>query len=92
MTTQDIARMGQIPVAEEIDHPTLIGVRTGQRTRLAGMVEGIINVLRMTGEMLNKAGYPSLGAFVVECAKRSTVDGKKGVSAGLFVRQVYLVR
>jgi hypothetical protein len=89
LMTQDISRLGQIPVAEEVDHPELKGVKTGRRTKLAGMVEQIVDVLHSTGAMLKKGGYPNLGAFVIECAKRSIVDGKTGVSGGMFVRQVF---
>jgi hypothetical protein len=89
ITIDDVARLAQIPVVEEVEHPTLRGVHTGRRTKLARMVEMIVDVLQGTGKILTGRGYPSLGAFVIECAKRSAVEGKPGVSGGVFVRQVY---
>ena len=87
LTTHDIAGLAQLPVSEEVPHPTIQGLNIGQRTQLAKMAEEIARVLRETGELLVKGGYQNLGAFVIECAKRAMVDGK-GVSASRFVYHV----
>jgi hypothetical protein len=86
MTIDGIANMAQLPVTEDVDHPDLEGVQIGQRTKLAGLVEDIVRVLNSTGEVLRRGGYQSLGTFVIDCAKRSNVDGR--VSGSRFVHRV----
>jgi hypothetical protein len=88
ITAHDIAEMAQLPVSEDIDHPTLQGVQIGRPTKLAKMAEDIAHVLSSTGQILRRGGIQSLGAFVVDCAKRSKVDDK-GVSASQFVYRVH---
>jgi len=87
ITGHDIAEMAQLPVSEDMDHPTLQGVQIGRPTKLAKMAEDIAHVLSSTGQILRRGGIQSLGAFVIDCAKRSKVDGK-GVSASQFVFRV----
>lgn len=88
ITAHDIASMAQLPVSEDIDHPTLQGVQLGRPTKLAKMAEDIAHVLSSTGQILRRGGVQTLGAFVIECAKRSKVEGK-GVSGSQFVYRVY---
>ena len=86
MTGDGIANMAQLPVSVDVDHPDLEGVQIGQRTKLARMVDGIVRVLNNTGEVLRRGGYQSLGTFVIDCAKKSNVDGR--VSGSRFVHRV----
>jgi hypothetical protein len=87
MTAHDIATLAQIPVSEEIPHPTIQGLQIGKSNQLARMAEEIAGVLRETGDVLVKGGYQTLGAFIIECAKRAKVDGK-GLSASRFIYHV----
>ena len=88
VTAEVIASMAQLPITEEVSHSTLEGVTVGQKTKLAGMVERIARVLRETGEVLRRGGYLNLGTFIIECAKRSKIDGKTGISGSIFIHQV----
>ena len=88
ITVHDVVEMGQIPVSEDVEHETMVGVTVNQRTKLVRMVEGIVHVLNETGEVLRGGGYQNLGAFMLDCAKRSKVEGK-GVSASVFIHHVY---
>jgi hypothetical protein len=88
VTEHDIVEMGQIPVSEDVKHEVLEGVTASKPTNLKRMVENIVSVLRETGEILKKGGYQSLGIFIIECAKRSSIEGK-GVSASMFIHHVY---
>jgi len=81
-----IANMAQLPLTEEVDHPSLDGVQIGQRTKLARMVEEIVRVLNSTGEILRTGGYQSLGTFVIDCGKNSYINGH--VSGSRFVHLV----
>ena len=85
VTAVEIANMAQLPLTEESAHPTIPGITMGTRTKLAEMAESIARVLKSTGEILRKGGYQSLGTFVIDCVKRSKVNGKEGVSGALFV-------
>lgn len=89
ITAHDIANMAQLPVSEDIDHPTLQGVQIGRPTKLAKMAEDIAHVLSSTGQVLRRGGMQSLGAFVIDCAKRSMVENK-GVSGSQFVYRVHI--
>ena len=51
-----IANMAQLPLTEEVDHPSLEGVQIGQRTKLARMLEEIVRVLNNTGKILRNGG------------------------------------
>lgn len=86
MTIDGIANMAQLPMIEEVDHPSLEGVQIGQRTKLARMVGEIVQILNNTGEVLRRGGYQNLGTFAIECAKKSNVDGR--VSGSRFVHRV----
>jgi hypothetical protein len=87
MTFDGIANMAQLLTVEEVDHPSLEGVQIGQRTKLARMVEELVRVLNDTGEILRRGGYQSLGTFVIDCAKKSNVNGQ--VSGSRFVHRVW---
>ena len=87
VTIDEIANMAQLPLTEDVNHPDLEGVQIGQRTKLARMVEAIVQVLNNTGEILKLGGYQSLGTFVIDCAKKSNVDGR--ISGSRFVHQVW---
>ena len=78
----DIASMAQIPISEEVDHPTIQGLKVEKPTKLAKLAKEIVFVLRSTGEILRSGGYQSLGTFIIECGKRS-----QG-SASVFVHHV----
>ena len=86
----DIASMAQLPISEAKDHPSLQGVQIGSPTKLAQMAKDIANVLSSTGEILRRGGIQSLGAFVLDCARRSKIEAK-GVSASQFVYLVILI-
>lgn len=88
VTDHDIVEMGQIPVSVDVKHEFMEGVTVSQPTKLKRMAENIGSVLRETGEILRSGGYQSLGTFVIECAKRSKVDGKTGASASMFIHHV----
>jgi hypothetical protein len=88
ITSHDIASMAQLPITEDIPHPTLEGVEIGQPTKLAKMTEAIVRVLNDTGEVLKNGGYQSLGTFVIDCAKKSKRE--KGISGSRFIHRVSL--
>lgn len=88
ITVHDVVEMGQIAVSEDVEHETMVGVMVSQPTKLVRMVEEIVRVLNETGEVLRGGGYQSLGAFMLDCAKRSKVEGK-GASASMFIHYVY---
>lgn len=88
LTVHDIASTAQLPISEDIAHPTLEGVTIEQRTKLAKMAEEITKVLNSTGTILKCGGFQSLGTFVIDCAKKS--KGEKGISASRFVHRVII--
>lgn len=88
ITTYDIASMAQLPITEDISHPSLEGVQIGQPTKLSKMAEDIARVLNDTGNILRHRGYQSLGTFVIDCLKRS--KDEKGISGSRFVHRVLL--
>ena len=88
ITEHDIVEMGQLPVSEDVRHEMMEGVTVSKPTKLKRMVENIVAVLRETGQILRRGGYQSLGTFAIDCAKRSRVDGKPGISASVFVHHV----
>ena len=87
LTPHDIASMGQLPVSEDVDHPSLKGIQIGKPTKLAKMAEDIAHILSSTGQILRRGGIQTLGALVIECAKRSRIDWK-GVSGSQFIYRV----
>ena len=88
MTSEEIASIAQLPTSEYIPHPEVNGLEVSKRTELALMVDKLSQVLRETGEILQKGGCQSLGAFVIDCAKRSKVEGKQAPSASIFIYRV----
>lgn len=92
VTIEDIATMMQIPVMEDVEHETITGVFVSMRNSLWQMVTNVRDVMVETGGVLRMGGYGSLGGFVIECAKRSKVEGKEeGISASVFIHHVILL-
>lgn len=88
VTVEDIATMMQVPVTEDVLHEKVQGVMVEKRNELWKMVQMIKGVMNETGAVLRRGGYKSLGGLVVECATRSKVQGKEGVSGSYFVHHV----
>ena len=89
VTVEDIVSMMQVPVTEDVPHEKVVGVLVEKRNSLWTMVGMVRDVMNETGRLLRLGGYTSLGGLVVECARRSKVEGKEGVSGSVFVHHVY---
>jgi hypothetical protein len=88
MTSEEVASIAQFPTSEYRPHPQIEGLEISQPTELAPMVNKVSQVLRETGDILLLGGFQSLGTFVIECAKKSKVDGVQDPSASIFVYRV----
>jgi hypothetical protein len=68
MSDDKVAEMFNLPLStmQEKDHPTLPGVRIGERSegRHSGLVKEISKILRDTSRKLVEAGFTSLGEVV----------------------------
>lgn len=90
VTFEDVATMMQVPVTEDVEHENVRGVIVEKRNSLWKMVGQVRDVMVETGGVLRVGGHASLGGLVVECARRSKIEGKEGVSASVFVHHVTL--
>ncbi|KAG8908023.1 hypothetical protein FRB99_000841 [Tulasnella sp. 403] len=78
ITRERVAELLNISLHVETPHPTIAGLTIGQLGGpLLELAELIANVLSETGGVLERAGYPDLGAFVLEALKEAKTEGDK---------------
>ncbi|KAF9071021.1 hypothetical protein BDP27DRAFT_1322650 [Rhodocollybia butyracea] len=81
LTETKIAELMRINVYVEKPHKDIPGVTVGELDGpLYELVKLISGVLIQTGQLLEKAGYPSLGAFVIEALKEGARQSKTHTS------------
>ncbi|KAJ3018393.1 UNVERIFIED_CONTAM: hypothetical protein HDU68_011168 [Siphonaria sp. JEL0065] len=66
----DVASLFDIPLNNEVSHPTLQFVTVSEHHPLRPFAQHIKDVLNETGDILSKNGYSSLGAFIVKVSKK----------------------
>lgn len=77
ITRESVAEHIQLRILEEKPHPTMPAITVGG---LGGphleFVELVTKVLHETGDVLQGAGYPNLGSFILEAIKEAERVGK----------------
>ncbi|KAI8621877.1 hypothetical protein BC830DRAFT_1224285 [Chytriomyces sp. MP71] len=69
MSLSEVAALFDIPISKEVQHPTMQFVTISEHTELRPFAESIKRVLNEIGQVLERSGFSSFGAFLVSVCK-----------------------